>query len=229
MTDSPTPRKFKLKGFTSLLLTFSFLVIGFTGVILYFTPKGRVAHWTGWTMLGLSKDQWSAIHMTGGLLFLIVSGIHLYLNWGIFWSYLKKKAVAGIHLKWELVAAMLIVAVVVTGTLCEVPPLSSIIKLNDRIKVYWAGRAPRAPIPHAEDLTLAAFADEVRLSIDQLASALRKEGFAVDNTNMKLKHIAKRNGVAPSDLHAAVIKHFPQAAKQKRRGAGCRRRLQNES
>ena len=224
MTDSPTPRKFKFKGFTSLLLTFSLLVIGFTGVMLYFTPKGRVAHWTGWTMLGLDKDQWSAIHIVGGLLFLIVSGIHLYLNWGIFWSYLKKKAVAGIHLKWELVAAVLIVAVVVTGTLCEVPPLSSIIKLNDQIKVYWAGLAAKAPIPHAEDLTLEAFADEVRLSIDEVTSALRKEGFAVDNTNMKLKHIAERNGVAPSDLHAAIIEHFPQAAKKKRRGAGCGQR-----
>ncbi len=222
MTDSLTPRKFKLKGFTSLLLTFSFLVIGFTGVMLYFTPKGRVAHWTGWTMLGLDKDQWSAIHMTGGLLFLIVSSVHLYLNWGIFWSYLKKKAAAGIHLKWELVAAMLIVAVVVTGTLSEVPPFSSVIKLNDQVKVYWAGLAPKAPIPHAEDLTLEAFADEIRLSIDEVTLALRKEGFTVDNVHMKLKHIAERNGVAPSDLHAAVIKHFPQAAKKKRRGAGCR-------
>jgi hypothetical protein len=48
--------KLQIKGFTSLLLAVAFLMLGFSGVILYLTPRGRVANWTGWTMLGLDQQ-----------------------------------------------------------------------------------------------------------------------------------------------------------------------------
>jgi len=223
MSESYTPRRFKTKGFTSLLLTFSFLVVAFTGTILYFSPKGKVANWTGWTMLGLQKEQWSAVHISAGLLLLIVAGVHLYLNWGIFWSYLRKKAVAGIHLKWELAAALLIVAGVAAGAYFNLPPCSVLVQWNDQIKVYWARRAAPPPIPHAEDLSLAEFAEVIHLPVDDVLEALRKEGFAVNDTQVKVKHLAEGKGVAPSDVHAAVVKHFPQAASKPRRGQGALR------
>jgi len=223
MSESHTPRRFKTKGFTSLLLTFSFLVVAFTGTILYFSPKGKVANWTGWTMLGLQKEQWSAVHICAGLLLLIVAGVHLYLNWGIFWSYLNKKTVAGIHLKWELAAALLIVAGVAAGAYFNLPPCSVLVRWNDQIKVYWARRAVAPPIPHAEDLSLAEFAEVIELSVDDMLEALRKEGFAVNDTQVKVKHLAEGKGVAPSDVHTAVVKHFPQAASKPRRSPGALR------
>ena len=53
--DESNAMKFRTKGFVSLLLALTFLVASFSGVILYLTPRGRVANWTGWTMLGLDK------------------------------------------------------------------------------------------------------------------------------------------------------------------------------
>ncbi len=222
MPDTPVPRKFKVKGFTSLLLTFAFLVMGCSGIVLYLTPKGRVAHWTGWTLLGLEKEQWAGIHMNICLLFLIVAGLHLYLNWGIFWGYLKKKAVAGLHLKWELAAALLIAVVVVAGTLTDTPPFSSIVELNDQIKVYWARQAARAPVPHAEELSLEEFATHINLTVDDVAEALRQEGFSVDNVQVTIRELAAQKGVAPSDVHAAILKHFPEAGSRRGRGLGRR-------
>ena len=43
--------RFNWRGFFSLLLFGSFSLLAFSGIILYVTPKGRVANWTGWTLL----------------------------------------------------------------------------------------------------------------------------------------------------------------------------------
>jgi hypothetical protein len=56
------------------------LLLGFSGVLLYITPRGRVANSTGWTMFGLSKQDWQAIHLNFAVMLLIVVALHLYLN-----------------------------------------------------------------------------------------------------------------------------------------------------
>jgi hypothetical protein len=70
--------KFQTRKFTSLTLALGSLVLGASGVVLFSAPKGRVAHWTNWTLLGVTKDDWQAIHINIALLFLVVSGFHLY-------------------------------------------------------------------------------------------------------------------------------------------------------
>ena len=100
-TDKKTTR-FHTRGFTSLLTTCSFLLLAITGIVLYISPKGRVAHWTGWTVLGIDKEQWSDIHMIASLLFLISAAFHLYFNWRIFWGYIKKRLEASLNLKLEM-------------------------------------------------------------------------------------------------------------------------------
>ena len=58
------------RGLVSVLTLTSFLVLAFTGCILFVTPPGRVANWTGWTMLGLTKHEWGALvpyNITGQL------------------------------------------------------------------------------------------------------------------------------------------------------------------
>lgn len=42
---------------TSFIITFAFVVIAISGVILYIVPPGRVANWTNWQLLGLGKEQ----------------------------------------------------------------------------------------------------------------------------------------------------------------------------
>ena len=83
--------RFQWKGFTSLLLMLVFLALGSSGVILYLTPRGRLANWTGWTILGLGKQDWMAVHINIALLFVIVAGLHICLNWGMLWGYMRRR------------------------------------------------------------------------------------------------------------------------------------------
>ena len=122
--------KFQFKGFTSLLLSAALLILGFSGVILYLTPRGRVANWTGWTMFGLSKQGWQAVHINLALLFLIVAGLHLYLNWPVFWCYIKKKGSLALNLKLEMVMALLLAGVVLAGAIKYIPPFSTVVRLQ---------------------------------------------------------------------------------------------------
>jgi hypothetical protein len=142
--------QFQMKAFVSLLLSLFFLVLGFSGVILYLTPRGRVANWTGWTMLGLEKQGWQAIHINIALLFLLVAGLHLYLNWRMFWGYIKKKASFSLNLKWEMLVAILIAGGVLVGSIKGVSPFGSLMTLNYRIKDYWEREPVAAPTPRAE-------------------------------------------------------------------------------
>jgi hypothetical protein len=107
--------KFRTRGFISLLLALSFLVAVVSGSVLFMTPRGRIANWTDWTMGGLTKHEWAALHINACLLMVIEAVIHLLLNWRVFWSYIQKKS-TGFHLKWELAASILI-----TGAVCSRP------------------------------------------------------------------------------------------------------------
>jgi len=213
METKPTPRKFSTKGFTSLLLACSFLVSGTSGAILYLTPRGRTANWTNWTLFGLGKEQWAALHTNIAILFLIAAGLHVVLNWTMFWGYIKKKAGAGLNLKRELALAVVIAVLFVAGTLYHLPPFSTINAWNDQIKNYWDRKAAQAPVPHSEELTLAEFAAEVGLSVEDASEALRKEGFDVRDTSLTMAQLAESKGVAPSDVFAAIQEHFPTAGR----------------
>ena len=204
-------RRFSMRGFTSLLLTLSMLVMAFAGVMLYLTPRGRVANWTDWTLIGLGKEQWAALHMNASLLFVIVAVLHLVLNWSIFFSYLKKKTAAGLHMKKELALATLIALVCVAGTIVDLPPFGAIAALNEDIKDYWEQRATRAPVPHADELTLEEFAAQVNLPVSDLTEALGKEGFAAADVHLTVGELGRRKGVAPSAVLAAIQKHHPEA------------------
>jgi len=211
--------KFQMKAFVSLLLSLFFLVLGFSGVILYLTPRGRVANWTGWTMLGLEKQGWQAVHINIALLFLIVAGLHLYLNWGVFWSYIKKKASFSVNLKLEILVAILIAGGVLVGTIEGVSPFGALLTLNYRIKDYWEREPVTAPMPHAEELSLGQLAGKLDLPIEQVIEALKQEGIAVENDTTTIAQLAEKNRLTPSDVYAAIKKHFPEV-EQPRQGKG---------
>ena len=211
--------KFQMKAFISLLLSLFFLVLGFSGVILYLTPRGRVANWTGWTMLGLEKQGWQAVHINIALLFLIVAGLHLYFNWRMFWSYIKKQASFSLNLKLEMLVAILIAGGVLAGTIKSVSPFGALMTLNYRIKDYWEREPVTAPMAHAEELSLGQLAGKLGLPIEQVIDALKQEGIAVENDTTTIAQLAEKNRFTPSDMYAAIKKHFPEV-EQPRQGKG---------
>ena len=48
---------FYFRGFTTFALSAAAFVIAASGVALFATPRGRVAHWTHWTLAGLEKGR----------------------------------------------------------------------------------------------------------------------------------------------------------------------------
>ncbi|MBN1855199.1 MAG: DUF4405 domain-containing protein [Pirellulales bacterium] len=200
--------KLNSRGFTSLLLSLAFLMIGISGAALYGGPQGRVAYWTDWTMLGLSKEQWESVHVNVALLILIVSVFHLYFNWKPFIGYIKAKATWHIHLKREIVATMLIISWIVAGSIIDIPPFSMVMQFNANIQAFWEQQSPKAPAPHAEEFSVNRLARTIGLSVEEVMDTLNQEGFDVDDQLMSIRQIGKNHGVAPSDVYAAITKHY---------------------
>jgi biotin operon repressor len=170
-------------------------------------------------MLGLEKQGWQAVHINIALLFLIVAGLHLYLNWGMFWGYIKKKASFSANLKLEMLVAILIAGGVLVGTIEGVSPFGALLTLNYRIKDYWEREPVTAPIPHAEELSLGQLADKLDVPVEQVIEALKQEGIAVENDTTTIAQLAEKNRLTPSDVYAAIKKHFPEV-EQPRQGKG---------
>jgi hypothetical protein len=209
------------KGFTSFLLGASLILLALSGVALYFTPQGRIANWTGWTLGGLSKSQWQAVHMSSALLFVIVALVHLYLNWLVFWGYIRSKSAARLfNMKWEAGLAVVVSAIFVVGTLFEWQPFATIMAWNAEIKAYWAGRYEGRPYPGAENSSLEQLASRLGLNIDAVIGVLRAEDLAVEDPTVTVAALAEANGMTSGDVFQLLAEHFPDADFSAGRGWG---------
>ena len=204
-------KRFNWRGTASLLAAVSFVVMTITGIVLYASPQGRVAHWVDWRVAGLDKEQWGAVHTTSSLLFVIAACVHLYFNWRVFLHYIR--VASRFNLKREMAATLLITAVVIAGTVWEVPPFGNILDANARIKAYWEARSYRAPYPHAEVSTLEEFAQQTGGNVEQLKARLAAMGVDVNDPATTIGSAAKQVGLSPGEL-------FEQLGASGGRGAG---------
>ncbi len=191
---------FKARGFISITLALSFIIISLSGVVLYIMPHGRVAYWINWTIAGLSKDDWDAVHTIMGFVFMVTAAVHFYLNWRIFITYIKNKLRKGFLFKKELAASLLLTVIVLVGTIGEIPPFSSIMKIGESIKLSWGKDIEKAPVPHAELMTLDKVIDNHGLSSEEVAGNLEKHGVIAMDTDEILKSIARKNDLSPHEL-----------------------------
>lgn len=211
---------FNARALTSWVVILSFLTLTVTGTVLYVSPQGRVANPTGWNVLGLEKEEWSAIHMTLALLFVVASAFHIYFNWGVIMHYIKTASGKGFRRKREFGLGLVLTAVVVAGTILDVPPLGTVIALNDRIKDYWESRAVLGPYPHFEEDTLAVFAMRTGTDVAGLMSSLEQGGFQVAAETATVNDVAALNNTTPSALWAAIRASMPQAQSLPAAGSG---------
>ncbi len=197
--SSRTEKKtFHWRGTMSLLAAVSFVVMTVTGVVLYLSPQGRVAHWADWRVAGLDKEQWGAVHTTSSLLFVIGAAVHLYFNWRVFLHYIR--VARHFNLKKEMVATLLVTAVVVAGTVWEVPPFSTIIAGGERMKAYWEARSYQAPYPHAEAATLEEFCEQTGTDLERFKTRLAAMGVDVNEPGTTVGSAARQIGLSPGEL-----------------------------
>ena len=174
--------KLNLRGFTSLLLSLSFLVAVVSGLVLWLVHSPQPG---GALLLGIGKGAWKTAHINVSLLMVIAAVAHLWLNWSIYWSYLWQRAAHRLNQKKELAWALAItVAVACTASLGG----------------------------HAEFQRLGAMspkeiAEKTGQPVDQLVEVLKRGGIAVHDPADSLMEIARHNNVSPG----AIIPLLPQS------------------
>ena len=199
-------KQFNWRSFISVLTALSFIGMAFTGVILFVVPPGRVANWTGWTLIGLTKHEWIGLHDWFSIIFVAASVIHLYLNWKPFVSYFKSKATKAFSLRAEWMAALVVCAVVFVGTLSDIRPFSSLLEWNENIKHSWENPQQRAPIPHAELMSLNELAKQVQgVDLETMLGNLKSEGIEVESADIALGKLAEAYNTTPVRLYNIAL------------------------
>jgi hypothetical protein len=210
MTQLTGSRQFSWRALTSMMTTGGFLIMGVTGLMLFATPEGRLAYWVDWSLGGLTKEQWGAIHVTSSLLFLIAGFVHLWFNWRQFVAYLRHRMQQRVSIRPEAPAASLLLAVLVAGTLWGVPPFTWVLDLSALIKASWSVDASlEPPFGHAEEATLDTLALRTATPAVAIIGAIRDSGYSATSTSETMRAIADRNGVSPAEIWAEVAKRVP--------------------
>lgn len=196
--------KIVMKKIISLTLAFSFLVMSITGMMLYIVPKGKVAYWANWEMLGLTKTQYGDIHITSMILFLAVTIWHIYYNWKPLMNYLKNSTKQITLFKKELLIALALNFLFVGGTLMGIQPFQSVLDINEGIKTYWEKQYGSPPYGHAEESSLQSFSQRIGVNAQRALELLKDKGIAVENKRQTLLEIAQENNISPKVIHDII-------------------------
>jgi hypothetical protein len=178
--------------------------MSYTGFILFIAPKGRVANWTNWELLGLDKTQYGNLHATFMVLFFVGICFHIYLNWSPLMNYFKNKSREFSLLTKEFVFAFLINLFFVLGVLYYWVGFEQFLDFQDNMKASWEKKVDRAPYGHAELSTIEEFAkttaNDAGIIMEQL-TAKNMKGVRLERT---IEQIAKENGKSPSELFEMI-------------------------
>lgn len=195
---------FSLRKTVSLTLGFSFTVMTVTGLVLFVTPKGKVAYWSDWMLFGLSKDAWSHLHITSMVLMLVAGIWHIYYNWGPIVGYLKNRARKVTLFKPEFLAAAVLNILFVAGTLYGIPPFQTLIDLNDNVKQYWERTEGSPPYGHAESSSLKAYSRFIGQDADAAMARLQSRGITVGSVDETIESIARSSNTTPQAIDAIL-------------------------
>ncbi len=193
----------KLKKITSLVMLWAMIMMTYTGIILYIAPHGRVANWTNWELFGWDKDQFAQIHTTFMALFVVATLLHVYYNFKPMVSYMKNKMKQFVFLTKEMIIALSITLLFVTGTLYEVPPFSTFLTFGDNIKDSWAEKSEEPPYGHAEESTLKDFSQKTGYELHSLLKVLHENNISAKDSQT-LEEIASQEDKTAKYLFALI-------------------------
>jgi len=207
----------KTRRVITLTVLLSFLVLSLSGLLMFVSPQGRVAYWSRWTLVGLTKEQLTAIHTTVMVLFLAAATWHIVLNWKAILGYLRNRSKQIRVLTPELGVALALTALFVVGPLADVAPFRQYLDAGESLKSAWEAESGSPPWGHAEESTLARFCQRmedlersdnqnlVAVDCDAAVQALREKGWTAESVDQRIVDIAEANGVTPQDVSAIVM------------------------
>jgi hypothetical protein len=207
----------KVRRLVTFTVLTSFVFLALTGIMLFFSPQGRIAYWSGWRMLGLSRDQYVAVHATFMALFLVVGVWHIVLNWKPIVNYLKDRTKKVRMSTPEFSVALALSGLFFVGTLAGLFPFQQFLGLGEAVKDYWEATSGSPPWGHAELSPLDRFCrgmeDFERLEHQRLVTidcaeamaAVREAGIEVEDESQQLIEIARTNSTTPQALAQIVL------------------------
>ncbi len=183
-----------MRKFVSLSLLFSLILLAVSGVVLFFAPHGRVAHWVGWKFLFLSKEDWENLHIVFGFLFLTFAGFHLFNNLKAVKRYLQTREV-WLSLGFSFAVLLL--------TLFKLPPISQFLEFREKLVEGIERRYPKPPIPHAELMPLRVLCKKMGIPLREALRKLKSRGVEA-SPDQKLLEIAEKNGLTPEEVYRII-------------------------
>jgi hypothetical protein len=212
-------KNFSFRVFTSFILAWTFLLLMVSGSVLYVAPPGRIANWTRWQLMILTKEQWQAVHTLTAISFLVGGIFHLFkFNWRAFLAYLKRKGAGGFQYRHEMLYSILLFSAVLAGTIAQRAPFASVMAVGESIRNSWEPAANEPPIPHMEELTLSALARNMQMEPDRLVASLRTKGLDEAAPDVVLQDLAGRHDRSPLDIYNSLRE--PQGAPAEGVGPG---------
>jgi hypothetical protein len=190
----------KTRRLISWISFFSFTVLGATGLIMYFTPTGRIANWADWRFLALSKEDWGAIHIMVSMLFLVTAVWHTFLNWKPLVNYIRNSSRKVSFVKPEFLVSLVITLVFCLGAYLHVPPFGSILTGLDNVKVYWEDEYGAPPWGHAELASIKTFSEKMGFDLEDSMAVLTAAGYREVSPKILMKDLAAANDTSPKHI-----------------------------
>ena len=209
--------KQSLRSLIAFLVTWAFVVLTVTGIVLYIVPQGRIAYWVHWSLAGLGKEQWGWVHMMFGAVFIVTGALHLYYNWKPFKKYLATRIKGKLNLSRELAASLLLTVAMVVLSIYNMPPASWLFELNDTVKGSWVTSPElEPPFGHAEEVSLKGLAKRMRLDLKGAVEELRRRNVRFESTE-SLDTIARNNDTTPMAIYGYIRQYREQMTPLARR------------
>ncbi len=227
-------RKIRLKSFTSLTVLWIFTVLGFSGIVLYLTPSGRIDNLINWSFIEISKQNWQGIHLIFATLFMFFIVLHLFFNWRSLVCYVKVKLTNGMNLKKEFVLSLLVTGFFLVASVTRMQPFSKLSEWRENIKFSEdradhkdaiftdnSGKNPEHTDqnhPDSEERnfnstgsgygrkTVSQICDEQGISLAEGLRLLGNRGISAKGSD-RIRQLADSKGLRPSELAEIISRH----------------------
>jgi hypothetical protein len=199
-------QSFRWRSFVSIAIVFAFLVMSISGIALFLRPEGSLARWAGWSLLGADKKQWESVHTATVVLFVVLAVLHLWYNWRTLLAYLRRTATSvPARVRFELVAAVVLVGVIVTASLVGWQPFAALMDLRGSLKDGQFAVRTSPPVADADKLTVSEVCARAGVQPENAAANARARGVAIDDTSKTIGAVAKQLGLTPESVFEVLI------------------------
>jgi len=195
---------FKFKPLISFLTIFSFLLLAFSGFILYVRPEGSLARWVGWKAIGLDKSGWETVHIVFCALFVAAGVIHLILNFRAIIIYLTTGIDRNRKNLVEMLVAVFLVMALFLVAIFQLPPASWLMEGRSQFKTHPRALRIAIPGPDFEKQSLRRVAEHFGQSPDRVLRELQMRGLTGVSLDTSLEDAARKNQMTPQELYLLI-------------------------